>query len=243
MAYVDVLSITNATSEGLIVASNASVPEASARVVYVLEGGVAANATVSTGGNIYASNGGLVSDGVASAGAITARNGGTVSNVNVEGAARAFIYSGGVWSGGVISGTGENDNYDTLGGGIMRGVTIKAGTVVGARYAGNLADTIRVEGGGLHIQRGGSGANITQVGGTVNVSGSGNARSYVSGLYVQGGTCTLTTLADVENVQVTDGLLKISSVSVKDLSVTGNGQFTLYAGHVISGSVNFAAQA
>ena len=111
------------------------------------------------------------------------------------------------------------------------------------RFAGNLADTIRVEGGGLHIQRGGSGANITQVGGTVNVSGSGNARSYVSGLYVQGGTCTLTTLADLENVQVTAGLLKISAVTVKDLSVTGAGSFTLYAGHAISGSVNFAAGA
>ena len=242
MAYVDTLAITSATSEGLIVASNASVPEASARVVYVLEGGVASNATVSTGGNIYASNGGLVSDGVASAGAITARNGGTVSNVNVEGAARAFIYSGGVWSGGVISGTGENDNYDTLGGGIMRGVTIKAGTVVGARFAGNLADTIRVEGGGLHIQRGGSGANITQVGGNVYISGSGAARSYVSGLYIQGGTCALNALADVENVTVTGGQLNVSAVKVKNLSVTGAGHFTLaVAGYYLFGNVNFAA--
>jgi hypothetical protein len=136
MAYVDTLTITSVTSTWLIVANSANVPTASARVVHLRTDGVADNATVSTGGNIYASNGGVVSDGVASAGAITARNGGMVSNFNIEGAARAFIYSGGVFSGGVISGTGENDNYDTLGGGIIRGVTLKKGTLVGARCAG-----------------------------------------------------------------------------------------------------------
>ena len=148
MAYVDTLTLTNATSEGLIVANSTYVPEASARILHVLEGGVANDVTVGSAGVFYVSNGGVIQGGVAPIGSCVASRGGTVSNFNIEGTARALVYSGAVWSGGVISGTGENDNYDANGGGIMRGVTLKAGTLVGARFAGNLADTIRVD---LHL--------------------------------------------------------------------------------------------
>ena len=224
-------------ARGLIVANNASVPEASAKILQVLEGGVASNTVVSAGGTACASTGGVLSDGVAYTGSVWARNGGTVSNFNIEGDARALVYSGGVWSGGVFSGTNECDNYDPAGGGLFRDITLKAGTLVGARFAGNLADTIRVEGGALHIQRGGSGANITQFGGGFYVSGSGTARSYASALSIQGGNCYLTNLADVENVNVmNNGTLRISG----NCTATG---ITMTGGNVIMSGAAIAAAA
>ena len=148
--------------------------------------------------------------GTIAGGKITVSIGGVASNVNIEGAARAWVESSAVWSGGVISGTGENQAYDAKGGGIFRGVTLQKGALV-IRWAGNLADTIQVDGGTLYIQSGGSGANITQNGGTVNITQDG---SVVDGMIYNAGTFNVSSGTTVKNLR------KVGATTV---NLYGNG--------------------
>ena len=224
MAYVNTLEIVNATSIGLIVASDASVPTASAKTVYVRQDGIASDLTMSTGGTVYVSNGGLVSVGSAAAGNIYAYNGGVISGFDLSGAGRGYVSSGAVWSGGTVSAS-ELDAYDAAGGGIIRGVRQTGGATL-IRFAGNLGEDIKVSGGTFWVQSGASGANIDiYKGGTFSIRAAGSS-VYLSSIRIHSGGVL--------------GKHDTTKAFYNGVTIDAGGQWTVASNFVMGGNISFA---
>ena len=210
MAYVASLDITNATSTGLIVANQASVPAASAATVTVNTNGAASNCVVSTGGSLRA----WPADGTGVLDTVTVYDG-TLFVRSSGNVGRNLTFSGGI---GYLQ-----DNA------VMSNVNIYGGTL--SAYTGTL-ENATVHGGNLFAIFDSTGvffSNTTVRGGTFIFRKKNNS---ATGVFLSGGLAYLQEGAKMTDVHVSTG------ATFHTIEGTVNG-LTVYAGGQLVPNVNF----
>ncbi|MBQ6352017.1 MAG: hypothetical protein IJJ28_01955, partial [Lentisphaeria bacterium] len=239
MAYVTNLDIVSATSEGLIVAAQASVPEASAATVTVLNGGTASNCVVSTGGGLrtWAADGtGLLDTVTVYDGTLFVRSAGNTGRNLTFSGGTGYLQDGATMTdvniyGGTLSAyTGTLENAKLYGGNlyaifdstgmVFSNTTVYGGTFI-VRKLNNSAVDVTLSGGVAHLQS----ATMTNVGvynGAELILESGwlnRATVYAGG-------------------KLTGNTNNIGTVNFNDLTVKAGGSTTLTYNFLLTGETN-----
>ena len=257
MSFVDVLTITNATSEGLIVANQTAVAEASARQVNVNVGGILKDSVVSSGGEVRAmqnghngfvsgldiyDKGSLLIRSATNSGANIRIHSGGLANIQNDGTITGIeVFSGGEmrqYTGKLNALTihsGGSATFNTFGQGVMtyNGLNVEAGAKF-TTYTGFIMT------GNVNIATG-TWTNDTDahaVNGTIYDLNLGINATFGSGITLNnftqtGGTINVTVDAAIAGANLNAGTLNIAAGADVDGLTYNGGTFAISSGVTI----------